>query len=327
MTIKSIGAKPIVKKVNTGIKKINTSIGDTIKPISKVATIKAPAVPQKKEEELKVNMTPVESIPTVTEEPKEDKVIMTEEELGFQVEQENLETVIPEVNEEVKEEIPAETQEVDEVIAEVDEFINEDTIEAEEIVEVVEEEKPVEKKKETKKSKTTEKSPTEKDILDNVPLNELEDYLRGVVVPLNDEWTNEKREAEKQMRGIIIDSDMTPAEYTVLLAKIDNFKTDLLYRYLSAKSAYEQWCDKDGYMEQVKLLNTSGKNAEERKRNSVLSCRNFIPEGKDRPVNLYDAVYFVKDRYVFYKGLLEHLESKSKLIITISAMLKIQTDF
>lgn len=354
--------------------RVTSEPGMIINPIGIVA--KKEEKPVQEKPEFEVNMTPVDEIKPATEEPVKDKIIMTEEELGFEAEKEESieipDEVVSQLKEKVKEEIKF-IESIDEDLSNVNtveenvcieeeekevtietkeeetsdmqsavELVNEMTDEQkeecskvlDEVIETIEETK----KKSKSKSKSKKKPEVEieqcndniievDDSVEVVALAEIEDFLTGVVVPVMDEWTNEKAKAEEEIRELIIDADMTPYEYTVLLAKIDTIKTDLLSRYLSAKSAHEQWFDKDGFMEQVKTLKATGKNSEERRRSSMLACRRYIPEGADKAVNLFDAGFFVKDRYTFYKGLLEHLESKRQLIITISAMLKIQINF
>ena len=250
------------------------------------------------------------SIPSFTQEPiKEEKETTPE-------------LVIEKVKESVEEAPVVETSKV------------EATEEKEEVQAV---ETPPEKKKRGRKAKQTEEkegsatAETSSVGFENVgfapttiKINKIKETF--AVNFQDDEWKNKKEELEKRAENIRIESDINLGSVRILLAQCTNLYSDLKREQRSNKTLYNVLCDKTiGLIQRQQQINANGKNNEDRKKNSVLSCEQFKMKDKDNvEYNLYDMAMVMQDRIDTINDLLDDVKQKKETLVSYLAVLKLE---
>ena len=250
------------------------------------------------------------SIPSFTQEPiKEEKEAA-------------LESVVEKAEEPVEEAPVVETFEVE-------------AIEEKEEVQAVE--TPPEKKKRGRRAKQTEEkeepaaAETSSVGFENVgfapttiKINKIKETF--AVNFQDDEWKNKKEELEKRAENIRIESDINLGSVRILLAQCTNLYSDLKREQRSNKTLYNVLCDKTiGLIQRQQQINANGKNNEDRKKNSVLSCEQFKMKDKDNvEYNLYDMAMVMQDRIDTINDLLDDVKQKKETLISYLAVLKLE---
>ena len=250
------------------------------------------------------------SIPSFTQEPiKEEKEAA-------------LESVVEKAEEPVEEAPVVETSEVE-------------VIEEKEEVQAVE--TPPEKKKRGRRAKQTEEkeepaaAETSSVSFENVgfapttiKVNKVKETF--AVNFQDDEWKNKKEELEKRAENIRIEPDVNLGSVRILLAQCTNLYSDLKREQRSNKTLYNVLCDKTiGLIQRQQQINANGKNNEDRKKNSVLSCEQFKMKDKDNvEYNLYDMAMVMQDRIDTINDLLDDVKQKKETLISYLAVLKLE---
>ena len=250
------------------------------------------------------------SIPSFTQEPiKEEKEAA-------------LESVVEKAEEPVEEAPVVETSEVE-------------VIEEKEEVQAVE--TPPEKKKRGRRAKQTEEkeepaaAETSSVSFENVgfapttiKVNKVKETF--AVNFQDDEWKNKKEELEKRAENIRIEPDINLGSVRILLAQCTNLYSDLKREQRSNKTLYNVLCDKTiGLIQRQQQINANGKNNEDRKKNSVLSCEQFKMKDKDNvEYNLYDMAMVMQDRIDTINDLLDDVKQKKETLISYLAVLKLE---
>ena len=250
------------------------------------------------------------SIPSFTQEPiKEEKEAA-------------LESVVEKAEEPVEEAPVVETSEVE-------------VIEEKEEVQAVE--TPPEKKKRGRRAKQTEEkeepaaAETSSVSFENVgfapttiKVNKVKETF--AVNFQDDEWKNKKEELEKRAENIRIEPDINLGSVRILLAQCTNLYSDLKREQRSNKTLYSVLCDKTiGLIQRQQQINANGKNNEDRKKNSVLSCEQFKMKDKDNvEYNLYDMAMVMQDRIDTINDLLDDVKQKKETLISYLAVLKLE---
>lgn len=241
-----------------------------------------------------------------------------------------------ESKEEIKIEVPAvETEEkVETPVVKTTETIAE--VPKEEVVEPVKEEKKTTTKKrggsraKTKSTKVAEEikdAPTVSQEAVEIVVNHTElSYAEACQAIrtnfVEEEWEAAKARFEEMSRNIIISNDMNKAQLHDLLAQLSNLRDEIYYAYNETKTLYEHLTDKEnGMIERVKRIGSKGSNAEERKLTATIAVMNYIDENGNK-INLFEVLDETRIRYNFLKGIMETIEFKKLVLLTMLSSLK-----
>lgn len=250
--------------------------------------------------------------------------------------------------EEVKEAV-SDVVEVTEEVA-TEEAIVEKTIKEEKSVEESVEEKipevkeettsveaPAEKKKRGRKTKSQEEKEESaaEESSSNSFINvkfapssiKLNDLKKTFAVNFEDEaWEKKKEELEKRVDNIRIEPDINLGSVRILLAQCTNLYSDLKSQQRSNKTFYTALCDKNlGILERQKQVNAFGKNTEDRKKNSILSCEQFkLKDSDNKEYNIYDMAMVIQDRVDAINDMLDDVKQKKETLISYLAVLKME---
>lgn len=237
-------------------------------------------------------------------------------------------------NEETKEEVK---------VVETEEKTEEDTESTEETIEETseeehqEEEKP-KKRGRRKKKETTIKKETSDDTHDSISdevIQTLDDLLNAkndastmtatLINHLQDDtWKEREDYFREKITNIRIESDMNPGTLKFILCELGALHDELLPHYLEQKRTYEMLTNKDfGAAHAYRIAHATGSNAEERKRTGMLSLINATIDGIE--LNLISLIASVQLRYTAMEEFMKSIEYKSKLCITISGAMKIES--
>lgn len=142
----------------------------------------------------------------------------------------------------------------------------------------------------------------------------------------DEEWKNKKEELEKRTENIRIESDINLGSVRILLAQCTNLYSDLKREQRSNKTLYNVLCDKTiGLIQRQQQINANGKNNEDRKKNSVLSCEQFkMKDNDNKEYNLYDMAMIMQDRIDTINDLLDDVKQKKETLISYLAVLKLE---
>lgn len=268
-----------------------------------------------KEEVVQQELEGVEEL-SVEEEATEETEVKEEELKETDTEVEEEET--PEEEKQEKSEKTEETVE-DKKESKEDESDKEET---------EEEEKP---KKTTRKRTTKKKEEEEqKEVIqqtrtsDSVKYN---DTVAEVVHIFKDEeWDEFIESATEEINSIEITEDMEIGAVRLVISELSVAREKISKAYVNAKNHYESISGKqpEGLIEQVKMLNCEGRNDHERKRSMVNAVSNYTVKGKK--INLYDLLDEARRRYFQVNELKDIIEYKTRILITVSAALKLEKD-
>lgn len=142
----------------------------------------------------------------------------------------------------------------------------------------------------------------------------------------DEEWKNKKEELEKRTENIRIESDINLGSVRILLAQCTNLYSDLKREQRSNKTLYNVLSDKTiGLIQRQQQINANGKNNEDRKKNSVLSCEQFkMKDNDNKEYNLYDLAMIMQDRIDTINDLLDDVKQKKETLISYLAVLKLE---
>lgn len=142
---------------------------------------------------------------------------------------------------------------------------------------------------------------------------------------VDEEWENFRASMIKEADGIPIESDMQEGAIKKTLEKLNTLRDKVWLHFCDTKVQLENISSKDteGLIETIKLSNYEGSNDTSRKKAAVLAVMNYkTPEGET--INLYEVYYETRARLTFLKCLMDTIEYKNKVLITMSGALKMQ---
>ena len=142
----------------------------------------------------------------------------------------------------------------------------------------------------------------------------------------DDEWKKKREELENRAENIRIASDINLGSVRILLAQCTNLYSDLKREQRSNKTLYNVLSDKTiGLIQRQQQINANGKNNEDRKKNSVLSCEQFKMKDSDNvEYNLYEMAMVLQDRIDTVNDLLDDVKQKKETLISYLAVLKLE---
>lgn len=150
----------------------------------------------------------------------------------------------------------------------------------------------------------------------------LEEALAQIVPSFDrEDFETDKAEIEEELAKIEIAADMNPGTMKVRIAELSILRDRILSNYLNTKSTYENLTrrEPEGTIEMVKRKYAIGANDAERKRNGLLAAMSFNDN-----VNLLEVANEFNIRYCFYKGMMDAIQYKTNVLITMSSALKME---
>lgn len=319
------------KKVNPLLKKklkkdvLSRPISKKVTPLTKESPIENKETIAAKEEKPKITIKPIsqnnkeetEQTKEVVEKETKEKMEQKEEGLKQEATDKKQDREKEEVKEEPKEEAKEEVSK------------NKSSEE-----EKKEENKPKkEKKAKASKRKTAKKknADTDEDMnFVDIPVTStsFHDAIQSITSSFMDEdWEEFKAEVEKELSEITIDSDMNPGTLKVVISELSILRDKVWFPYQESKTLYEQLSSKEpeGLIERVKRINLgNGNNDMERRRAGVWACMNY--ETDTGTVNLYEVLDEVRKRYNFLRSVIESIQYKTDILITLNGALKLEKD-
>lgn len=140
------------------------------------------------------------------------------------------------------------------------------------------------------------------------------------------QWETVKSDLQERTKNVKIEPELTYGACRVLLAQTTNLLSDLITVQSENKKFYDRLCDKViGLIPRQEQLNAYGKNEADRKRNSVLSCEEFMVTGKDgKAYNLFDIAGVLFDRIAVIDGLIGDVKQKKETLVSFLAIFKLE---
>lgn len=139
---------------------------------------------------------------------------------------------------------------------------------------------------------------------------------------VDEEWELAKAKFEEMAKNIHISNDMNKAQLHDLLAQVSNLRDEIYTAYTETKTLYEHLTDKEnGMIERTKRTGSKGSNAEERKLTSTLAVMNYV-DANGNKINLYEVLDETRIRYNFLKGIIDTIEFKKAVLLTMLSSLK-----
>ena len=142
------------------------------------------------------------------------------------------------------------------------------------------------------------------------------------------EWEELKQDLAESVNAINITADINVAGVKNALADLNSVYQKAWYEFQAVKTKYNELAGKepDGLIRQIKRLNGTGNNAESREKAGILACKNYKPNGSDEVVDLYSLFSIVSERYIFLEAVINNIEFKRNLLITMNGLLKLEND-
>ena len=252
-----------------------------------------------------------------------------------------------------KEEKEAEPAEVTEEEV-TEEEVTEEEVTEEEVTEKAEETKEVEKeeKKEPAKkpeSKTTTKVNSKKkpaakannkkkaeektnnvaDITD-IPTTNMSfaEAISQITSPfVDEEWEEFKKEVQDELSAIVITDDLNPGTLKITISELSILREKIWFSYQEIKTLFESLSSKDpeGLIERIKRVNLgAGNNDMERRKAGVMACMNYPTDAGE--INLYEVLDETRSRFNFLKSVLDSIQYKTDVLITMNGALKLEKD-
>lgn len=146
------------------------------------------------------------------------------------------------------------------------------------------------------------------------------------VALVDEEWDKKKEELETRVKNIRIEDNINLGSVRILLAQTTNLYSDLKREQRANKTFYNILLDKSiGLITRQKELNLVGKNSEDRKKNSQLSCEAFQMKTEKGLFNLYDISMVMQDRIDTINDLLDDVKQKKETLVSFLAVLKLES--
>lgn len=132
-------------------------------------------------------------------------------------------------------------------------------------------------------------------------------------------WEALKEEVIELNSQIIIESDMSIGSLKTAIANLSALRNKILILYIKYQTNFQNLVsDKpEGIIERVKRLSSKGSNDNERRRNGILACMQYEMGGEI--IDLFELLEQTRERYNFFKGIMDAIEQKQKALITMNS--------
>lgn len=146
---------------------------------------------------------------------------------------------------------------------------------------------------------------------------------------VDEEWENFKAAAQESIDAIVISDDMNAGMMKSTISELSHLRQQIWSLLQSNKTMYEQLSSKEpeGLIERVKKTSLgSGTNDLQRKKSGIEACMNYVDPRSGVHINLYEFLDETRIRYNFLKGLMDSIQYKTSILITMSGALKLEKD-
>ena len=134
------------------------------------------------------------------------------------------------------------------------------------------------------------------------------------------QWETIKQDLQERTKNVKIEPELTYGACRVLLAQTTNLLSDLLAVQSENKKFYDRLCDKAiGLIPRQEGINAQGKNEADRKRNSYLSCEEYMGS-----YNLFDIAGVLFDRIAVIDSLVADVKQKKETLVSFLAIFKLE---
>lgn len=147
--------------------------------------------------------------------------------------------------------------------------------------------------------------------------------VRGNFVDEN--WEEFRQSAIAESDAIVIESDMQEGAIKKTISKLSTLREKIWVQFMDTKTLLESLSNKDaeGLIERVKFVNLEGSNETARKKSGVLAVMNYKTDENEN-INLYELYDETKGRFYFLKGIMDTIQYKTQVLITMSSALKLE---
>lgn len=204
------------------------------------------------------------------------------------------------------------------------------------IIPVVEPEPEVKATRKRRTKKTAEKESSgdtaeDEDDLVEIPKTDMsfEEAAAYLATPFDKEaWKELETEILEDMSSINIEQDINPGTLKIVLAQINMVHDKIRGPLYESKSLIDNLSNKDeGLISVIKSINIGiGANESERKKCGNIAVMNYTPQGSDKSINLYDVLAEAKAKHSFLRGIMDSLEFKQRILVTVGGALKLEKE-
>lgn len=206
------------------------------------------------------------------------------------------------------------------------------------ITEVENKEEPVKEEKTIKKTTTKKKSSKKKteinesnvieevaiDESKRVSLSEMDTVMRQIVAPTTESWEQEKKDVLDALNNIKVEQDMTMSQVKNCLADLDELNFEILPKLHDAETMYDGTKQNYDTVKAIAIAKGSGGNAEARKAEGILACKNFVtPSGA--VVDLHQYMLLIEERHKFYQKIVDGINFKKYSLVNYNNALKVES--
>ena len=225
-----------------------------------------------------------------------------------------LEQMIEEENQQLEEQDAMEEVPLDEVLNDPEPVI---------------EEKPKAKKSSRKSTKKKEEPKVEEPVAvqEELPQMSLEETVERMEADVNitlPEWEEQKLEIQDKLKALTIDPDANPTIMKNLIGDLDELLCELRFLLSDVEDQVEAL---NSHIEYIRVTHAKGTNAEERKAAGYFALVNHKKDPADTEViNLIQYQNFMNSKLRFVNNAVKTVESRQKLLITFSSMIKVEAN-
>ena len=195
--------------------------------------------------------------------------------------------------------------------------------------EPVVEEKPKAKKSSRKSTKKKEEPKVEEPVAiqEELPQMSLFEAVERMEADVNitlPEWEEQKLEIQDKLKALTIDPDANPTIMKNLIGDLDELLCELRFLLSDVEDQVEAL---NSHIEYIRVTHAKGTNAEERKAAGYFALVNHKKDPADTEViNLIQYQNFMNSKLRFVNNAVKTVESRQKLLITFSSMIKVEAN-
>lgn len=318
--VKQAGATPAKPSFLGGVKP-----GVPSKPAG-IPTVSKPSIPSMPTMAKPTVVTPQKPVAAAPSPVKEEKIE---------------ETINPSPQEMIKDMESIDMKEPVKVEETAKEEVKKETVKQEEFNTEIEEKKTKTKAKTTKKKTATK---TAKKVEVDEPIDEklaetVETFFKMPRTTMNysdaiqsvrgnfidENWEEFRQSAIAESDAIVIESDMQEGAIKKTISKLSTLREKIWVQFMDTKTLLESLSNKDaeGLIERVKFVNLEGSNETARKKSGVLAVMSY-KTNENENINLYELYDETKGRFYFLKGIMDTIQYKTQVLITMSSALKLE---
>lgn len=163
----------------------------------------------------------------------------------------------------------------------------------------------------------------------SIPIGELDfNAYTECLVPtfIDHEWDEFKKTVDDLLKKTAFDEKINTSVLRILSAQLCQIY-DMVAEPASEYNNFLQYlCDKDiGLVKRQMILNQSGSNADERKKNAIISIDKFKDEN-GKQLDLYSLSFEVRKRKEYLDSVMNRLQFKRSCLITYNSSLKQESE-